>query len=108
MGPFEVHRHFANSITSLENHHEPSYPLAALVAAAALVVTSGCAVTRGQESVGAYVDDASITHDGQGRMVEDKYVDASAIQVETLNGNVHAVGLRQELGSRRAPPRASP
>jgi osmotically-inducible protein OsmY len=31
---------------------------------------------RGQESAGAYVDDASITSQHQGRMVEDKSVDA--------------------------------
>ena len=29
--------------------------------AAALIALSGCAVTRGQESVGAYVDDTAIT-----------------------------------------------
>src|SRR6476660_10375128 len=67
-------------------------PLAALVAAAALVVTSGCAVTRGQESVGAYVDDASITTSVKAKMVENKDVDASAIKVETLNGTVMLSG----------------
>jgi hyperosmotically inducible periplasmic protein len=67
-------------------------PLAALIAAAALVVTSGCAVTRGQESAGAYVDDASITTSVKAKMVEDKNVDASAIKVETLNGEVMLSG----------------
>ena len=67
-------------------------PLAALVAAAALVVTSGCAVTRGQETTGAYVDDASITTSVKAKMVEDKNVDASAIKVETLNGEVMLSG----------------
>ena len=67
-------------------------PLATLVAVAALVVTSGCAVSRGQESVGAYVDDASITTSVKARMVEDKNVDASAIKVETLNGEVMLSG----------------
>ena len=67
-------------------------PLAALVAAAALIVTSGCAVTRGQESVGAYVDDASITTSVKAKMVEDKNVDAAAIKVETLNGEVMLSG----------------
>ncbi|MCE9661652.1 MAG: BON domain-containing protein [Burkholderiales bacterium] len=67
-------------------------PLAALVAAAALIVTSGCAVTRGQESVGSYVDDASITTSVKAKMVEDKNVDASAIKVETLNGEVMLSG----------------
>jgi len=67
-------------------------PLAALVAAAALIVTSGCAVTRGQESVGAYVDDAAITTSVKARMVEDKNVDAAAIKVQTLNGEVMLSG----------------
>jgi len=67
-------------------------PLAALVAAAALVVTSGCAVTRGQETTGAYVDDASITTSVKAKMVEDKNVDAAAIKVETLNGEVMLSG----------------
>ena len=67
-------------------------PLAALVAAAALVITSGCAVTRGQESAGAYVDDAGITTTVKAKMVEDKNVDAAAIKVETLNGEVMLSG----------------
>ena len=67
-------------------------PLAALVAAVALVVTSGCAVTRGQETTGAYVDDASITTSVKAKMVEDKNVDAAAIKVETLNGEVMLSG----------------
>jgi osmotically-inducible protein OsmY len=67
-------------------------PLATLVAVAALVVTSGCAVSRGQESVGAYVDDAAITTSVKARMVEDKNVDAAAIKVQTLNGEVMLSG----------------
>ena len=67
-------------------------PLATLVAAAALVVTSGCAVSRGQESVGAYVDDTAITTSIKARMVEDTNVDAAAIKVQTLNGEVMLSG----------------
>jgi hyperosmotically inducible protein len=66
--------------------------LAALLAASALVVSAGCAVSRGQESVGAYVDDAAITTTVKARMVEDKAVDGAAIKVETLNGNVMLSG----------------
>lgn len=57
-------------------------------AAVALLVGSGCAVTRGQESVGAYVDDATITTQIKSRFVEHTAVDASSIRVETLNGTV--------------------
>lgn len=61
---------------------------ATLLAAAALLVTSGCAVTRGQESVGAYIDDATITTQIKSRFVESKAVDAASIHIETLNGTV--------------------
>ncbi len=66
--------------------------LATLAAVAALVVTSGCAVTRGQETTGAYIDDATITTKVKAEMVENKNVDAGAIKVETLNGTVMLSG----------------
>ena len=70
--------------------------LATLVAASALALASGCAVTRGQESVGAYIDDAAITTGIKARMVEDKSVDAASINVETLNGNVMLSGFAKD------------
>ena len=57
-----------------------------------LLTASGCAVTRGQESVGAYVDDATITTQIKSRFVENKEVDATSIRVETLNGTVMLSG----------------
>jgi hyperosmotically inducible periplasmic protein len=66
--------------------------LAIAVSAVALLTASGCAVTRGQETVGAYVDDASITTAVKAKMVENKQVDAAAIKVETLNGTVMLSG----------------
>ena len=66
--------------------------LAATVAAAALLTATGCAVTRGQETVGAYVDDTGITTRVKARFIEDKQVDASSIRVETLNGTVMLSG----------------
>ena len=66
--------------------------LAATVAAVALVTVTGCAVTRGQESVGAYVDDAAITTAVKGRFIDNKDVDAASISVETLNGTVMLSG----------------
>lgn len=56
--------------------------------AAALLAVSGCAVTRGQETVGAYVDDAAITTSIKTRFVNNRDVDAASIKVETLNGTV--------------------
>jgi osmotically-inducible protein OsmY len=68
------------------------YAVAAGLAALALLTTSGCAVTRGQETVGAYVDDAGITTRVKSRFVESKEVDAASIKVETLNGTVMLSG----------------
>jgi hyperosmotically inducible periplasmic protein len=67
--------------------------LAATVAAVALLTAAGCAVTRGQESVGAYVDDTAITTSVKARFVDNKDVDASSIRVETLNGTVMLSGV---------------
>jgi hyperosmotically inducible protein len=66
--------------------------LAAVVAAVALLTASGCAVTRGQETVGAYVDDTAITTSVKARFVDNKDVDATSIRVETLNGTVMLSG----------------
>lgn len=64
----------------------------AIATAGTLVLTSGCAVVRKQETVGAYIDDAAITTSVKARMAEDKTVDATAISVETLNGTVQLSG----------------
>ena len=66
--------------------------LASIVAAAALLTLTGCAVTRGQETVGAYVDDAAITTAVKARFIDNKDVDAASIKVETLNGTVMLSG----------------
>jgi osmotically-inducible protein OsmY len=66
--------------------------LAAAVAAIALIAMPGCAVTRGQETVGAYVDDTAITTAVKARFVDNKEVDATSIRVETLNGTVMLSG----------------
>jgi hyperosmotically inducible periplasmic protein len=68
------------------------HTLAALVAAAALLTMAGCAVTRNQETVGAYIDDTAITTAVKARFIDNKDVDASAISVETLNGTVMLSG----------------
>jgi osmotically-inducible protein OsmY len=65
----------------------------AALAVASLLVLGGCAELRGKEAVGAYVDDAAITTTVKARLVEDKTVDAEAIQVETAQGNVVLSGI---------------
>jgi osmotically-inducible protein OsmY len=66
--------------------------LATFLAATALTTLPGCAVTRDQETVGAYVDDSVITTAVKAKFVDNKTVDASAISVETLNGTVMLSG----------------
>ncbi len=56
------------------------------------LLSSGCAVVRGQETVGAYVDDAAITTAVKAKFVDDKIVSAGSISVETLNGIVQLSG----------------
>lgn len=66
--------------------------LIAAMAGAVLLTTSGCAVSRGQETVGAYMDDTSITTRVKARLFENKDVAGSSISVETLNGTVMLSG----------------
>lgn len=71
-----------------------------LIASAAIALTlavGGCAVQRGQESVGAYVDDAAITTAVKGRMVDNSNVDAASIKVETLKGTVMLSGFAKNV-----------
>jgi osmotically-inducible protein OsmY len=74
--------------------------LASALTVLVLITASGCAVQRGQESVGAYVDDAAITTSVKARFVDDKAVDASAIKVETLNGTVMLSGFAKNSEER--------
>ena len=70
--------------------------VALVTAVAALTVLPGCAVTRDQQMVGAYVDDAAITAAVKARFVENKQVDAVSIKVETLNGEVLLSGFAKD------------
>ena len=60
-------------------------PLVSALAALTLVFASGCAVTRGQETVGAYIDDTGITTLIKSRFVENKTVDAAAIRTSRVD-----------------------
>jgi len=66
--------------------------LTAIASALVLITASGCAVTRGQESTGAYVDDSAITASVKARFVDSPAVDAAAITVETMKGTVMLSG----------------
>jgi osmotically-inducible protein OsmY len=72
------------------NKYSRALAIAAL--AGATLAGTGCAVMRGQETAGAYVDDTATTSAVKAKFVEDKTVDAAAIKVETLNGTVQLSG----------------
>ena len=70
--------------------------LAATVAAVIMLANTGCAVSRGQESVGAYVDDTAITTAVKARLLDNKDVAGTSISVETLNGTVMLSGFAKD------------
>ena len=76
------------------------HTLATTLITTTLLAMQGCAVTRGQESVGAYIDDTAITTQVKGRFVDNKNVDASSISVETLNGTVMLSGFAKSATER--------
>lgn len=76
--------------------------LAAAMTAAVLLTATGCAVSRGQQTVGSYVDDTGITTLIKSRFVESKAVDAASISVETLNGTVMLSGFAKSGTERMA------
>ena len=73
---------------------------AAATAIAATAVLPGCAVTRGQESVGNYADDAAITAAVKAKFADSSVVDATAITVETLHGEVLLSGFAKSPDER--------
>ena len=56
------------------------------------LVTTGCAVTRGQTDVGTYVDDRTIGTSVKAKLLEDKTTGGLSINVDTLNGTVSLSG----------------
>ena len=73
---------------------------AAAAFSALLLVTSGCAVTRGQESVGAFVDDSVITTAVKARMLDNADVAGTSISVETLKGTVMLSGFAKSANEK--------
>lgn len=70
------------------------------ISAIVLLTATGCAVQRGQETVGSYIDDTGITTLIKSRFVENKQVDAASIKVETLNGTVMLSGFAKNGAER--------
>ena len=61
---------------------------------------AGCAVVRQQETVGAYVDDTTITTQIKSRMAANPVVSALSISVETLKGEVQLSGFAKTSAER--------
>lgn len=75
--------------------------LAIATLAGATLLGAGCSVMRGQQTAGAYVDDAGITTAIKAKFVEDKIVSAGSINVETLNGTVQLSGFARTDDEKR-------
>ena len=56
------------------------------------LVSTGCAVMRGQTDAGTYVDDRTITAAVKAKLIEDKSTGGLSINVDTLNGEVALSG----------------
>ena len=76
--------------------------LTAAFVALTLVTAAGCAVSRGQQSAGAYVDDTGITATVKTRMLDDERVAGTSITVETLNGTVMLSGFAKSEAEKAA------
>jgi hyperosmotically inducible protein len=76
--------------------------LIAAALAATLVTAAGCAVTRGQQTAGAYIDDTAITASVKTRMLDDARVAGTSITVETLNGTVMLSGFAKSQAEKAA------
>ena len=56
------------------------------------LVSTGCAVMRGQTDAGTYVDDRAISTAVKAKLLEDKMVGGMSINVDVLNGSVALSG----------------
>lgn len=74
--------------------------LIATAAVFTVAITTGCAVTRDQSTVGEYVDDATLTTRVKAKHAADPTVSAMSINVETLKGVVQLSGFAKSADER--------
>ena len=72
-----------------------------VVAVALASGVAGCAVTKGQETTGQYVDDATITSRVKTRFAKDPTVSAMRIHVDTMKGMVQLTGTAKSDAERQ-------
>jgi osmotically-inducible protein OsmY len=75
--------------------------LALAVLTGLTLATSGCAVWRGQETVGSYVDDKTITTAVKAKLIEDKTTGGLSNNVDTLNGTVALSGFAKSAAEKQ-------
>ena len=66
--------------------------MAATLAAVPLAFTTGCAVTQGRETAGAYAKDKEIQASIKTALYGDPQVKGTQVEVNALNGNVQLSG----------------
>ncbi|HEX6572256.1 MAG TPA: BON domain-containing protein [Steroidobacteraceae bacterium] len=76
--------------------------LIAAAFAVTLLTAAGCAVSRGQETTGEYIDDSVITASVKTRMLEDERVAGTSITVETMKGTVMLSGFAKTEAEKAA------
>jgi osmotically-inducible protein OsmY len=64
------------------------------------IISTGCAVGRGQQTAGSFVDDSAITTAVKAKYAADKTVSAMSISVETLNGTVQLSGFAKSAAEK--------
>lgn len=75
------------------------YALAFTLAIGTAYLT-GCSVARDQQTVGAFIDDTTITTQVKARFADNPEVSALSIRVETLNGVVQLAGFAKAANER--------
>jgi hyperosmotically inducible protein len=65
------------------------------------LVSTGCAVMRGQTDAAQYVDDRTITAAVKAKLLEDKTTGGLSINVDTLNGEVSLSGFAKTAAEKQ-------
>jgi hyperosmotically inducible protein len=93
----ETANHFSHSA-----RHDMNFrtTLTAAAMAVSVLTAAGCAVSRGQQTTGAYIDDATITSQVKSRMLDNPNVAGTSISVETLNGTVMLSGFAKSTAEK--------
>lgn len=76
--------------------------LIAAALAVTLLTSAGCAVSRGQETTGQYIDDSAITAGVKTQMLSDERVAGTSITVETMKGTVMLSGFAKSEAEKAA------